>query len=554
MRKILFTLLFLSFPVLSQAATFNVTNGATLQTALTTAETNGQDNIINLAAGTYTSASPFIFNSIQTTSLTLQGAGATTTMLDGLATTGILSVINRGDIHLRGVTVQNGHNATAGAGAVLIVSGGAGNITVNQSAFIGNNSGGGFAGLVISNGGTGSATIDGSTFSNNHSTGATSIVGGIGIFGAGDVTFTHNTIAGNTSAGNDPTKFGSAGFYIQGAQVTFNNNFVLNNHAIFNVGGGHIQASNGLIFTQNIVEQNKSDADLGGVLANVMAGNVNFTNNLIDNNEATGRGGGFYIASSGTTGSFTFNANQILKNTAASADPTGGFGGGVVSVRNPQNFITNNLAAGNKATASSYGGLGIMITQDNAVLNVVNNTITGNTAVTTVGGVGVHTNFPADTANIYNNIIYGNTASSKKDIFIHQFAGSTLRVFNNDFVELCFDGGACDLSILGADQGANVSADPLFINAATGNYGLSPTSPAKDTALATAPGIPSSDINNNPRVAATAPDMGAFEEVPTSSSGPGAGGGGCSLASGSPSFTWVIFLGLPFLKMKRKFS
>ena len=83
------------------AATFNVTDVAGLRAALVTAATNGQDDVIVLAAGTYaTGGTTFTFLTNESNSLTLQGASGTTrsqVILDGGGTslwrTGLLPVL-----------------------------------------------------------------------------------------------------------------------------------------------------------------------------------------------------------------------------------------------------------------------------------------------------------------------------------------------------------------------------------------------------------------------------------------------------------------------------
>ena len=69
----------------SQAAIFNATNETELRNALTAAAANNEDDIINIAAGTYnTSGSSFSYNPAATENhlLTIRGGGAGNTILD----------------------------------------------------------------------------------------------------------------------------------------------------------------------------------------------------------------------------------------------------------------------------------------------------------------------------------------------------------------------------------------------------------------------------------------------------------------------------------------
>ena len=55
----------------------------------------------------------------------------------------------------------------------------------------------------------------------------------------------------------------------------------------------------------------------------------------------------------------------------------------------------------------------------------------------------------------------------------------------------------------------NLDADPLFRDAASGDYRVSPGSPALDAGWA--PAIPATDILGKPRPKGSGPDMGAYE-------------------------------------------
>ena len=68
--------------------TFNVTNLEEFQDALTTAESNGEDDIINVAEGTYNITSTLNYSTNDGDSghtLTIQGAGVDKTILESLS-------------------------------------------------------------------------------------------------------------------------------------------------------------------------------------------------------------------------------------------------------------------------------------------------------------------------------------------------------------------------------------------------------------------------------------------------------------------------------------
>src|SRR5687767_8682457 len=92
------TLLLLTGALPVHGAVFNVDTAAELQSALTTAQSNGQADTINLAAGTYSTTdnggNPFLYTAThtETFSLTLDGAGIGVTILDGADTDAVLGI------------------------------------------------------------------------------------------------------------------------------------------------------------------------------------------------------------------------------------------------------------------------------------------------------------------------------------------------------------------------------------------------------------------------------------------------------------------------------
>ncbi len=140
--------------------------------------------------------------------------------------------------------------------------------------------------------------------------------------------------------------------------------------------------------------------------------------------------------------------------------------------------LGNCLLSGNSisASASFSGGGGVY----GAVLN--NCTIWGNTALTQSGGGVIN-------GSLYNCIVWGNTASSGANHDMY----STL-------IYCCTPGGS----------GSNISGDPLFVNAAGGNYRLQAGSPcigAGNNSYVQG----STDLDGNPRTVNTTVDMGAYE-------------------------------------------
>ena len=172
------------------AAVFSCPSGdvACLITAINTANENGEDDTIQLQAGTYTLTA--VDNVIEndggnglpsiTSAITITGAGADTTIIErdvnGDAFFRIFHVRAGGTLTLEALHIQKGHAATGGGG-IEIRSGGT--VTVENSTINDNTAtGGGFRGGVgIENFG-GTLTIINSTISGNRVTGGVSSRGG----------------------------------------------------------------------------------------------------------------------------------------------------------------------------------------------------------------------------------------------------------------------------------------------------------------------------------------------------------------------------------------
>jgi hypothetical protein len=92
-----------------EAAIFNVSTPAEFQAALDTAYNNGQDDTINVVAGNYNITTTLIYNykSSETYSLTIQGAGAGSTILDGGNSVPILSIYSVRQVFVKDMTLWN---------------------------------------------------------------------------------------------------------------------------------------------------------------------------------------------------------------------------------------------------------------------------------------------------------------------------------------------------------------------------------------------------------------------------------------------------------------
>jgi len=470
--------------------TFNVTNPEEFQSALTIAESNGEDDVINVAAGIYNITSTLTYSTNNGDSghtLTIQGAGADKTVLDGGGSVQILYIDTDadhnggdagGDVTIKGIAFENG-NGSDGAG--VFVYGSSINITIKQCAFSENSAywGGG----VFTYSSSGTVTITNNTFSGNS---AGDGGGGVCAFSdSGTVTITNNTFSGN-----------SAGYG----------------------GGGGVDAgsySGTVTITNNTFSGNSANNWGGGVDADSTSGTLTITNNTFSGNSA-GYGGGGVDAGS-YSGTLTITNNTFSGNSA-------NCGGGVHAYSDSSTVtITNNTFSGN--SANYYGGGVYAYSWSGSTVTITNNTFSGNSANLFGGGVYTWLNYDSAILNIHNNILFDNIANAGgndgDDLYVSSdvdgnFIGSTVNLYNNDFSGNADfgTGHSEDLYITYTDNyhhANNIQKDPQFVDPENGDFHLKSTSPCIDKGTADAPELPAADFEGDPRIVGSAPDMGADE-------------------------------------------
>ena len=323
-------------------------------------------------AGTHLLTLGQIAVSPATASLTIQGAGETSTVVDGNQTDRVFYVVSGAMVRLEAMTVQNGRATTA----ISIP-----NISPTPSL-----NGGGILNL-------GHLTLDHVTMRDS-----TTPHDGGGLFSGGTTVLTDVTVKNNTATTN-------AGGASSSGDITMNNVTVRNNTATLSVGGfsnsgtatltnvaiignsasehgGGISNSGTLTLTDGVIDGNTAGLDGGGMTTGGTAILINVT---IAGNTAGREAGGLHVGGSTTAG-----ASATLTNVTISANTAATLGGGLrvdnVNSSNPAHAgsatLTNVTIANNRAATG--GGVSI----DNGGARLKNTLISaGPTGANCDGGV-----------------------------------------------------------------------------------------------------------------------------------------------------------------------
>ena len=190
------------------------------------------------------------------------------------------------------------------------------------------------------------------------------------------------------------------------------------------------------------------------------------------------------------------NRNASIFETTGGAVDAAVFSGAIT--------LAGNMIADN---TSELDGAGCCVaSEENAAIVLTNNTIAGNESPYDGGGVYAHLGSDSCKMEIYNNIVWGNTAATYDDFFISASSGAEINVFNN-----IIDPGKTNLPDANATLDGNISQDPLFVDAAQGDYHVAVGSPCIDSGDDQAPGLTQYDFEGDPRTLGQAVDIGADE-------------------------------------------
>ena len=247
------------------------------------------------------------------------------------------------------------------------------------------------------------------------------------------------------------------GILISSSSPTITNNVITNNKAC--EGGGIDVQFGGPLIRGNIISNNVQAGCSGGVggggieLIGASTGAQVTGNTITGNNAGSGfNGGGIGLW---TPGPVLIQGNFISGNT-------GGNGGGIGGANDTSGVrIIQNLIVGN--TGFTGGGLEI----DNTVSLVLSNTIAGNNAQG--DGSAFFGAFFTSTGpmTVSNNLIISNTSQSAVGCRTYDAVNPPVFSFNDVFSPAGLSYGSMCINQTG--ENGNISADPLFVDAAVNN-------------------------------------------------------------------------------------
>jgi hypothetical protein len=357
------------------AAIFNVADGdvAGLIAAINAANSNGQSDVINLAAnGTYTLTAvdnttnganglPLIVNDVIGPDLTIHGNGATIKRSANAPSFRIFQV-SGAIVTLDNLTISGGDSAELG-GAIRISA------TLNT-------------GLTVTN----------CTISSNHASqggGAIANVQSAGV-SISNCVFSQN-IAGNPTGNNFGDEPGGAILNQASGAVTITGCTINSNGALGTKGGGGVAnfAAGTVNVTNCTLDHNAaggipqgivSNAAAGGGITNHNGGTVTLTGSTLTANSASSGGGAANLSGTFTATDCIFSANTANVQGTGTSNGTGGgiyHGAGTMTVTNCT--ITGNTVTGlfGGSGAGSGSGGGIFHT---GPLTISGSTVSGNSA------------------------------------------------------------------------------------------------------------------------------------------------------------------------------
>ena len=310
--------------------------------------------------------------------------------------------------------------------------------------------------------------------------------------------------------------FGGGGIAIISSSPTIRGNIIRDNHVCGN-GGGISSLFGSPLIEHNTITHNGLRGCTGGGLGIYIFGNsaAEIIGNLITENNDNGTGsvfGGGVLLNA--AGSATVRGNVISHNVIGPAvGGCGGYGGAMWIANNLQGTIVDNLMIGNHAScgAAAVYWIGYGSTGASAF---VNNTVADNQG--RFGAPAVYTAGVDSRTWFANNVITTPSGPALLCNNVPSVSMPTLAandMFRADLPASPYGGTCPDQTGLNG----NISAPPLFLDPAKGDYRVRVTSPIIDAGDDAAPQLPSVDLTGNSRIVdgngdgVDHVDMGALE-------------------------------------------
>lgn len=384
-----------------------------LRAAITEANALAGDDIINIPAGTYTQALVLANEDNNgggdwdiRSNITINGAGAATTILQAAASPGVATERVMENILTTNVTVINGvtlrHGFKTGTAGNTTRGGGirnVGTLTMND-CIVTLNTAPGSGGVRNER----TITLNNVTVSNNacNNTGSSCFGGGMynTLAANSTITITNSTFSGNTSTSTLTNGFGfGAGLGIEsGTGFTLNisgSTFVNNTGSGTGTGGSN---GNGIRLLAN-----------GPGIANIT--NTTFSGNSGSGGSAI-QGSGIQAFTSGAAGNLsgTWNGLTVSGNSANLAA-----GVALIATGGAMNITLSNSTIAGNTSNSSTGGMLVSNSGSTAAvannINIVNSTVSGNTANGSGGGIFVEQ--PATSSTVTVNCNFCTVANNR---------------------------------------------------------------------------------------------------------------------------------------------
>ncbi len=300
--------------------------------------------------------------------------------------------------------------------------------------------------------------------------------------------FTIQNGSGNASTvyGTTPGTGGAISAYRSWPTIT--NNIIQDNTVSYRGGAIFLEGRYGpVVIRDNLFRRNAAPAGTGGAIVLGTMDAFWIEGNTFESNSSADGGalnldssvpayirGNVFRGNSSLTGAGAITGGGSLVIDGNTFEANIGPSAGAMLLLGPAR-VTNNLFIGNHKENSYYFGGGALLLQGGDPL-IANNTFVGNTCTTNGGAMMLFEGNPT----VVNNVIVGNSDGIVWTDYCWPYLG------NNDL----FGNTKGDYLILGRNDGSlqypgvpgvnDISADPLFVDAANGDYRIGNGSPCID--------------------------------------------------------------------------